>query len=139
MSTGKPLSAHRATARLRVLIADDDRDAVRTLATLLEQEGHQVIEVYHGDVVVSMVRRYEPDAVLLDIGMPGTSGFEVARQLRDQLGRACPLLVAITAWTQNKAKELGKLVGFNHYLTKPYSISDLLAILATLSVAGRMR
>ncbi len=103
------------------------------LTAWAEREGHEVIEVYRGDAVLELARRYKPDAVLLDIGMPGLTGFEIARQLHDQLGKECPLLIAITAWNQNAAKELGRLVGFNHYLTKPYAAGDLLKLLAPLA------
>jgi len=114
---------------LRILIADDDRDTVLSLATLLLQEGHEVREIYRGDAVLDQVRVYKPDVLLLDIGMPGLTGFEVARHVRQELGRA-PLLIAVTAWKQNSAKVLGKLVGFDHYLTKPYSIDELLGLIA---------
>ncbi len=116
-----------------MLVADDDRDAVVTLSAVLQDEGHQVLEVYRGDAVIQLVRRYRPDAVLLDIGMPGLTGFEIARQLRDELGRDCPLLIAITAWAQASAKELGRLVGFSHYLVKPFAVGELLALLEPLA------
>jgi len=115
---------------LRILIADDDRDTVLSLATLLLQDGHEVREVYRGDAVLDQVRAYKPDVVLLDIGMPGLTGFEVARYVRQELGRNRPLLIAVTAWKQDSAKVLGKLVGFDHYLTKPYSIVELLGLIA---------
>lgn len=118
---------------LRVLVADDDRDAVQTLSTILQDEGHQVLEVYRGDAVLQLVRKYRPHAVLLDIGMPGLTGYEIARQLRDELRNECPLLVAVTAWSHAKARELGKLFGFNHYLVKPYASEDLLALLDPLA------
>ena len=115
---------------LRVLIADDERDTVASLETLLLQVGHEVREVYRGDAVLDQVRVYKPDVVLLDIGMPGESGFEIARNFRQELGRARPLLIAVTAWNQPSAKVLGKLVGFDHYLTKPYSTDELLGLIA---------
>jgi two-component system, OmpR family, response regulator len=115
---------------LRILIADDDRDTAMSLAAILQHEGHEVSSVYRGDAVLEQVRNYKPDAVLLDIGMPGLTGFEIARELRRQLGAGCPLLVAVTAWNQKSAKVLGKLVGFSHYITKPYSTGDLLGVLA---------
>jgi two-component system OmpR family response regulator len=117
---------------LRILIVDDDRDAVITLSALLQEDGHEVIEAYSGGGVLSLVRSREPDAVLLDIGMPGATGFEVARELRLRLGRSSPALIAITAWTQPAAREMGRLAGFNHYLTKPYSAQELRALLASL-------
>ncbi len=126
----KPALARRA---LRIVIADDDPDEVLTLAALLRHEGHAVLEARRGNEVVNLVDHYRPDAVLLDIGMPGMTGFEIARQLREHLGTACPLLVAVTAWAQPAAREMGRLVGFNHYFTKPYSSGDLLAALAPLT------
>lgn len=132
-----PAEAREPGRGLRIVVADDDRDAVITLATLLQHEGHTVIEVYRANTVVDLVLRYKPDAVLLDIGMPEVTGFEIARQLRDKLGLACPLLVAVTGWNQERAKQLGKLFGFNHYLTKPYSPEQLLDVLAALTVSGR--
>ncbi len=126
---------HKPARALRLLVADDDRDAVLTLSTVLQDEGHQVLEVYRGDAVTQLVRRYRPDAVLLDIGMPGLTGFEIARQLRDELGRDCPMLIAITAWAQSSARELGRMVGFNHYLVKPVATDELLALLEPLAAS----
>lgn len=123
---------------LRIVVADDDRDAVLTLSALLQAEGHTVIEVCRARFVVDLVLRYKPDAVLLDIGMPEVTGFEIARQLRDKFGLACPLLVAITGWDQDKARQLGKLFGFNHYLIKPYLPEELMELLSALTVSGQV-
>ena len=117
---------------LRILIADDDRDAVLSLATVLLDEGHEVREVYRGDAVLDQVRAYRPDVVLLDIGMPGLTGFEIARLMGQELGRELPLLIALTGWKQASAKVLGKIVGFDHYITKPYAIEELLGLLSPL-------
>src|SRR5258706_3949391 len=117
---------------LRIIVADDNRDTVLSLATIVMQEGHEVREVYRGDAVLDQVRAYKPDVVLLDIGMPGLTGFEIARHVRQEHGRTHPLLIAVTAWNQKSAKVLGKLVGFDHYLTKPYSTAELLGLIAPL-------
>lgn len=128
-----PHNRRQAGRPLRVLVADDDRDTVVTLSALLQAEGYDVLEVYRGDAVLELARRYPPHAVLLDIGMPGLTGFQIARRLRDELGGACPLLVAITAWGQAAAREMGKLSGFHHYLVKPYESQELLALLQPLA------
>ncbi len=127
--------SRKPTRKLRIVVADDDRDSVLMLSSLLQHEGHDVLEVYRGDAVFSMVTRYKPDAVLLDIGMPGQTGFEIARVLHETLKGECPLLVAVTAWKQDTARELGKLVGFDHYLVKPYAPAELLELLAPLSAS----
>jgi two-component system OmpR family response regulator len=141
-SSSLPIDALTGNGRrprrgLRIVVADDDYDTVLTLATVLRYEGHEVREVYRGDAVYHLVREFEPDAVLLDIGMPGLTGLDVARKLREKLGRACPLLVAITAWTKGADRVLGQIAGFHHYLTKPYATEEVLAVLDPLSVAGR--
>jgi two-component system, OmpR family, response regulator len=119
--------------RLRIIVADDDKDAVRTLAAVLQHEGHEVREVYRGDAVLGMMMAFKPDALLLDIGMPGMSGYEVARKLRERYGDDCPLLIAITGWKKTSERLLGQIVGFHHYVTKPYSADQLLALLAPLT------
>ena len=78
---------HRKPRALRVLVVDDSRDAVLSAMMLLEDEGHEVRALYSGRHVVKVVQDFNPDAVLLDIAMPGVSGWEVARALREKLGR----------------------------------------------------
>jgi two-component system OmpR family response regulator len=117
---------------LRIIVADDDRDAVLMLSVLLQQEGHEVREVQRGDEVLYLTRQFDADAVLLDIGMPGLTGLDVARVLRETLGVNCPLLVAITGWNKDADRIHGRIAGFDHYLTKPYAAEDLLALLAPL-------
>jgi len=136
MPSGDVRPKPRPGRPLRIVVADDDRDAVVTLSTLLQGEGHDVLAVYHGDAVYLLVRQYRPDVVLLDIGMPGVTGFEIARRLYEDLRQSCPLLIAVTAWNQEAARQLGKLTGFKHYLTKPYSIDELLDLLAPLRLSG---
>ena len=143
MAPDEPTEPSEATEQppprrpLRILVVDDDLDAVMTLSEILQQDGHEVIKAYTGRGVLHLVRTSEPDAVLLDIGMPGATGFEVARELRLRLGRACPALIAITAWTQPTAREMGRTAGFKHYLTKPYTTAELRALLAALPPATR--
>ena len=118
---------------LRVLIADDDRDEVATLAALLYEEGHQVREIYRGDAVAHHVRDFAPHVVLLDIGMPGMNGYAVATALRDEYGDKCPVLIAVTAWDKGKHRMYGRIAGFSKYVTKPYDPAALLKLLGTLT------
>jgi len=123
-------SAQRA---LRILVADDDRDSVLTLLMLLRDEGHDVRGVYSGRQVMGQVLDFDPDAVLLDIAMPDLSGWEVARTIRARRGAERPLLIGISGeYKQGADKVLAQILGFDHYLVKPYAPADLLALLAPL-------
>ena len=130
-SSAKPASG--AGRKLRVIVADDNKDEVLTLVTVLLDEGHEVREVYRGDAVLRLIGEFKPDAVFLDIGMPGMSGYAVARELRQTFGERGPLLVAVTGWKKTSERLLGQIVGFDHYVTKPYEIDELLGLLAPLS------
>ena len=132
MTTASATPKRRASRALRIIVADDNRDAAVSLAMVLRDEGHEVLEVYRGDAVLPLAARFRPHVLILDIGMPGLTGFEVAHALRQSLGSACPLLIAVTAWNQPAARELGRASGFRHYLTKPCPTDELLKILASL-------
>ena len=118
-----------ATPRLRVLVADDDRDAVASLLELLEDEGHEARGVYTGLDVLDSVRDFAPDAVLLDIGMPHVTGWEVARELRVRYASARPVLIAVTGRNEPSDRNLSQLAGFDHHVSKPYDPDQLLALL----------
>ncbi|HEX5066220.1 MAG TPA: response regulator [Myxococcota bacterium] len=119
--------------RLRILVADDDRDAVVTLAALLAHDGHQVREVYRGSEVLRLVREFVPDVALLDIGMPGMTGYDVAREIRAVFG-ARPVLIAVTGWKKASDRIAAKIAGFDHHLAKPFDPEALLALLAEIPV-----
>jgi DNA-binding response OmpR family regulator len=112
----------------RILIADDDRDATLSLATLLRLEGYVVRQVYDGDAALDAVREFQPDVVLVDIGMPGLSGYDVAQRIRDRYGKAGPVLIALTGWKQASDRILAVLSGFHHHVAKPYDPAALLTL-----------
>ncbi len=117
-------------AALRILIADDERDTASVLAAILRDEGHEAHIVLRGDEVLEMDRLVRPDVVILDINMPGMSGFAVAREIRAHRGVAAPLLVAISGkWTRKEDQQLGEGVGFDHYLLKPCDTQQLVELL----------
>jgi CheY-like chemotaxis protein len=124
-----------APRRLRVLIADDDRDTVMTLATILQDEGHEVREVYRGSEVLRMVRDFDPDVALVDIGMPGMTGYDVAREVRQVFGAGRPMLIAVTGWKMPSDRILAQLAGFDHHLAKPFESSGLLELIAQVPSA----
>jgi CheY-like chemotaxis protein len=114
-------------------VADDDRDAVLTLMMLLRHEGHDVRGVYSGDDVAKVSRELRPDVIILDITMPGMSGYELARTLRARYGDACPVLIAVTAWDKSADRVLSEVADFNHHFGKPVDPQALMQLLATLS------
>jgi DNA-binding response OmpR family regulator len=124
----------RAAQPLRVLIAEDDRDTVLTLMMLLREEGHEVRSVHTGRNVMSVVRDFDPDAVILDIHLPELSGWEVARTIRARRGLERPMLIGVSGeYKQGADRILSEILGFDHYLLKPYDPKDLLTLLESSS------
>ena len=120
--------------RLRILIADDDRDTATTLAIILRDEGHEVNTSLRGDEALEMCRLFRPDVVISDVDLPGESGYAIARELRSRLGELAPLLIAISGkWTKASDRMLGQAVGFDHYLLKPCDVKDLLPLIEPLT------
>ena len=115
---------------LRILIADDDRDGVLTLLLLLRQEGHEVRSVHSGREVMKAVRDFNPEVVLLDIAMPLLSGWEVARMIREQFGRRITLVGISGKYNHSVDNILSEMVGFDHYVLKPYDPQALIALIA---------
>ena len=118
---------------LRILIADDDRDSVLMLMMLFRHEGDAVRGIYNGRSVMEAVVDFDPDVLLLDIELPGLSGWEVARTLRQTRGEVRPMLIGISGeYKQTSDRVLSQILGFDDYLVKPYEFSDLLALIAPL-------
>ena len=118
---------------LRVLIADDDRDTANMLAMVLRDEGHEVQITLRGDDALAVSRLFRPDVLIADINMPGSSGYAIARELRERHGELAPLLIAVTGvWTQTTDRVLGKTVGFDHYLLKPCDPKEVIRLIEPL-------
>lgn len=113
----------------RILVVEDNVDAAETMLELLEIWGHEVRLAHSGPDGLDVAREFLPDVILLDIGLPGMNGFEVARRLRAEprLGRPC--LVAITGYGQDTDREKARDAGFDHHLTKPVDPQRLQALL----------
>ena len=116
---------------LRVLIADDNRDTVLSLMMLLRAEGYEVRAAYNGTDVMRIARLQRFDAMILDIEMPGMSGYAIAQELRIlHFGTRAPLLVAISGkWNNRSEKLLAQAVGFDHHFAKPCDPNALLPLL----------
>ena len=121
--------AARASASRKVLIADDNRDAADSLAVLLRMDGHEVAVAYDGPQALALLAHVQPEVALLDIGMPGLDGYEVARRVRQgPLGRAITL-IAVTGWGQDRDKTQAHQAGFDHHFSKPVDPERLCRLL----------
>ena len=118
---------------LRVLVVDDNEDTAKTLAMLLEMAGHDLRTAYTGPNALIVTLDYRPNVVLLDIGLPGLNGYEVAKRIRQQPVLHNILLVAMTGYGQETDRQLSKESGFDHHLVKPVDFGKLQEILATIS------
>jgi CheY-like chemotaxis protein len=121
----QPLKSARAghTPR-RIVIIDDNLDAAESLAMLLRLQGHEVHVAYDGPTGVALTLKTVPDCVLVDIGLPGIDGYEVAKRLRAQDGNGM-LLVALTGYGNNEDRMKSEQAGFDHHLVKPVPQSVL--------------
>jgi signal transduction histidine kinase/CheY-like chemotaxis protein len=114
----------------RILVADDNRDTVESLAILLRLQGHEVQAVHDGQEAVRAAERFQPDLALLDIGMPRLNGFDAARRIREQSWGKRMMLVAISGWGQEEDKQRATEAGFDYHLTKPVDPDALERLLA---------
>lgn len=113
---------------MRVLFADDDADFAQSSRLLLEFAGHQVRVARDGHDAVRLARSFRPSIAMLDIGMPGLTGFEAAIKIRVMLPRA--KLVAISGWPISGREDEFRLIGFNHAAQKPVDLKKLCENLA---------
>jgi DNA-binding response OmpR family regulator len=114
----------------RVVVADDDRDTVLTLTTLLETEGYEVYPAHNGAEALAVASKVKPDAVVLDIALPKVSGWEIARKIRERLGDVRPLMIGISGeYRQGADRILSEILGFDHYLVKPCDFRSLVELL----------
>jgi DNA-binding response OmpR family regulator len=116
-----------------VLVADDNRDAADSLQRILSLYGYEVQVAYDGTAAMKLGDAFRPRVAVLDIGMPGANGFEVARDIRDKRGRDITL-IALTGWGQEGDRRRAMEAGFDYHLTKPVdpgALNDLLVEVAS--------
>jgi PAS domain S-box-containing protein len=118
-ATGRPAYQFPPPSGKRLLVVDDNQDAANSLAMLLKLQRHEVRVAYSGMAALEMVKTYTPDVVLLDIGMPGIDGYEVARRIRQTPGLGNVVLAALTGWGQQEDRRRTAEAGFDHHLVKP--------------------
>jgi CheY-like chemotaxis protein len=118
----------QAAAR-RVLVVDDNVDAATMLNLLLKSLGHETCVVHDGVQALKMATEFRPDIVLLDIGMPGLDGYEVARRLRTARRDTDLRIVAVTGWGDESDRRRSREAGFDLHLVKPMDAADLAPLL----------
>jgi CheY-like chemotaxis protein len=112
-----------------VLIVDDNVDSARTLARLLNLRGEQAHLAHDGPQAIEAAEQLDPDMVVLDIGLPTMSGYDVCRAIRDKLRGRKPVMIALTGWGQDEDRRRSMDAGFDHHLVKPVNcvlLGDLL-------------
>jgi len=129
-----PIPLQRVAPR-RVLIVEDQQDARDSLRMLLELDGHDVAVAKDGAEGLAKLARMDPDAALVDIGLPGIDGYEVARRARDLPNRKNILLIALSGYAQREDRERSREAGFDLHLAKPVAYEDLRQALAKPPVA----
>jgi PAS domain S-box-containing protein len=128
---GANLTVSSRPAAWRVLVVDDNLDAAKSLAMLLQISGHETTIAHSGLSALDTARAFSPDLVMLDIGLPGgMDGYEVARRLRAEPQMAETVLVALTGWGSEEDKQKSKDAGFDFHLTKPIEADAVEAVLA---------
>jgi signal transduction histidine kinase/integral membrane sensor domain MASE1/ActR/RegA family two-component response regulator len=124
---GAPAPRQRSpgAARVKVLIVDDNRDSAGSLAAMLDLNGYETLTAYDGNQAIERAALFLPHAVLLDIGLPGRNGYEVAQHLRAQPWGREVLLVAVTGWGQEEDRRRSQEAGFDAHLVKPIDPGEL--------------
>ncbi len=108
----------------KILVVDDNRDIVTALITLLSLSGYTVVGAHNGPDALAAARAHKPDAILLDIGLPGMDGYEVAKALRAEI-KPETTIIALSGYGQSDDKSKAKKAGFDHHLTKPSSLAEI--------------
>jgi len=127
-----PHAAAGPIGRKRILVVDDNRDAAETLGLVLQGLGAEVHVAHDGKAAIEAFPRFQPSAVVLDIGMPEMDGYEVARRLRDLSPGRPVSLIALTGWGQEDDRSRARDAGFDHHIVKPADLHELQQLLASI-------
>lgn len=137
--TPAPRRPQPATTGARILVVDDLMASAETLKMLLEMEGFEVRIANEGPSALEIAREFRPDVVLLDIGLPGMNGFEVARGLRGQPESRDALLIALTGYGETESRNRSIQAGFDFHMVKPADVNLLLSMIANPNEARRVQ
>jgi two-component system CheB/CheR fusion protein len=131
--TSRPASI----APLRVLVVDDNPDSAESIAMLLSFDGHEVKTASDGPAGLKLAATFQPQVVLLDIGLPGMDGYEVARQMRELPQTTHALLIAVSGYGRAEDRERARQAGFDHHLVKPTSVDQLVNVIAAHEIRSQ--
>ncbi|HEY7889108.1 MAG TPA: response regulator [Steroidobacteraceae bacterium] len=123
-----------STPRRRLLVVDDNRDAAESMSMLLEMWGHDVAYAYDGPSALKTAEQWQPEAVFLDIGLPGMDGYEVAAKLRELPTARDAILIAITGYGQEDDRLRSRQAGIAHHLVKPVAPDALRSLIDSLQL-----
>ncbi len=124
---------------LAVLLVDDDDDIRESLQAMFELDGHKVVAVANGPDAVIAVASRMPDVAIVDIGLPGMTGYDIANTLRQTYPTAPLRLIALSGYGQQLDRITSKAAGFDHHLTKPPELRALAALLSEVADQKRER
>ena len=127
-----PRPGTSASRPRRVLVVDDNEDATNTLAMILQLEGHEIRTAYSGVDALLEADQFHPEVVLLDIGLPGLDGYQVAERLRAVTHRSDMRMIAITGYGQETDRKRTQDAGFANHLVKPVDFAELKRVLDSL-------
>ncbi len=116
----------------RILVVDDNVDSAESLALLLDLDGHHTLQAHTGPAALDAARTFDPHLVLLDIGLPGMDGYEVARRLRALPGGASVFVVALTGYGRPEDRQRALAAGCHAHMTKPVNFAELEALIRTI-------
>lgn len=129
---GEQRGIRETKPRRRLLVVDDNRDAAESMSMLLEIWGHEVAFAYDGPSALKTAEQWQPEAVFLDIGLPGMDGYEVAERLRELPQAKTAVLIAITGYGQEDDRVRSRRAGIDHHLVKPVAPEALRGLIDSL-------
>ncbi len=136
MADFKPSVIHAPVRRFRILVVDDNHDSALSMAMMLSIMGHDTRTAHDGESAVETAEAFQPEVVLLDIGLPKLNGYEVAQRIREKPWGAAMYLIAVTGWGQDEDRQRSTEVGLNLHMVKPVEPSALEKLLASLPTAS---
>jgi phosphate regulon transcriptional regulator PhoB len=116
----------------KILIVDDEKDIADLISYNLEREGFSTIKVFHGDKVLAIIKAQKPDLMILDLMLPGTNGLDICKGVRANPGIAHLPVIMLTAKSDEVDKIIGLEIGADDYITKPFSVKELIARVRTI-------